>query len=99
MSIHRRDAFDGEAAEQLLRGAATARNADGLRARLAAATTSPFPGEFAGEHEAVAAFRAGAQLTAVAPAGRSSMIRPVLAKLLTLKAAAVLALAGGGVAL
>jgi len=88
-------------AEQLLRGASAggldAR--DPLLRRLAAATAPPFPDEFVGEREALAGFRAAHLDPSLRPR-RPSMIKTTLAKLLTVKAVAVLAgLSVGGVAL
>jgi hypothetical protein len=101
MSKNRRR-IDRDTAEQLLRGA-SAGGLDGndpLLGRLAAAAAPPFPYEFAGEREALAGFRVAAHLDPSLRPRRPSMIKTALAKLLTLKAAAVLAgVSAGGVAL
>lgn len=101
MSSGRRTRLDRKTAEQILRGDPAAWRAAGpLIGPLAAATAAAYSGELAGESAAVAAFRTAAQLGPVTSSGRRSMIKIALAKLLTLKVAAVLAAtAAGGVAL
>jgi len=85
------------AAEQLLDGATEAGPAP-LAAMLAAAAAPAHPGELAGRRATAEAYRA--HLAAVALPGRRSMLKTALAKALTVKAAAIAAVAvGGGVAL
>ncbi len=91
-----------DTAEQLLSGAPVGRRggADPFAERLSELAVPAFPGELAGEGAAVAAFQAAAHLDPVTRPRRSSMLKSTLAKILTLKAAAVLAVtAAGGVAL
>lgn len=104
MSIHRPRRIDPrrmdrETAEQLLRGDLRALHEVGsLAAPLRSARAAAFPDELVGEQMALAAFRA-AQLKPVPQPGRLSMLKIALAKVLTAKAAAVLAgLSVGGVA-
>jgi len=103
MNTHGRRPLDPEAAEHLLSGhPAARRDSRRLAERLSAASAVAFPGELAGEHAAVAAFLAAADVDLAPQPGRRSMIKSVLvAKLLTLKAAAiaVAAVSAGGVAL
>jgi hypothetical protein len=69
-----------------------------LAARLAAATTVGLPSELTGEFAATAAFRSGSDVAYIPR--RASMIKTALAKVLTVKAVAILAaLSAGGVAL
>ncbi len=95
--------MDAETAEQLLRGHPTARrDSPGLAERLAAVSVGAFPGELAGEHAAVAAFLAApGAYPAPQPRSKFMIKSAVIAKLLTLKAAAVAvaAVSAGGVAL
>lgn len=85
------------ATERLLDGAAQAGPAS-LAALLAAASAPAHPGELAGRRTAVEAF--GARHALAPQPGRRSMLKTALAKMLTVKAAAVAAVAvGGGVAL
>ena len=105
MSTHRTGHIDRDTAERMLRGARVARRAGGpasgdpLTDLLALAAAPARRHELAGEQAALAAFRAARLVPAVRPR-RPSMIKTTLAKLLTLKAAAVLAAtAAGGVAL
>src|SRR5215211_5664524 len=99
MSTHRPRHIDRETAEQLLRGDPGALHEVGpLAAPLQAAQAAAFPDELVGEQMALAAFRA-AQLIPVPQPRRPSMLKIALAKVLTAKAAAVLAgLSLGGVA-
>ncbi len=101
MSTHRPRRPDRDTAERLLRGAPHGRRGgqDPLAELLAAAAAPARADELRGEQAIMAAFRA-AHLRP-APQQRSRpMIKTALAKLLTLKAAAVLAAtAAGGVAL
>jgi hypothetical protein len=103
MNAHGRRPLDPDAAEQLLSGHPVARRGSRrLAERLSAASAVAFPGELAGEHAAVAAFLAAADVDLAPQPGRPSMIKSaVVAKLLTLKAAAiaVAAVSAGGVAL
>jgi hypothetical protein len=88
-------------AEHLLRRDRVERLRDGdpLLERLRTAAAPAFADEFVGEREAVAAFRLTAHEPEPLPR-RRSMIKTALTKVLTLKAAAVLAAASaGGVAL
>jgi hypothetical protein len=103
MSKRRRGPFDRDTAEQLLGGLPTSRPAggsDALADLLAAAAAPARNHELAREHEARGAFRA-ARLSPVTQPRRRPMIRTSLARVLTLKIAAVAAaaLAAGGVAL
>ncbi|HET8659908.1 MAG TPA: hypothetical protein VFM55_13025 [Micromonosporaceae bacterium] len=101
MSTHRprHRHIDRETAEQLLHGDPGALHEVGpLAAPLAAARAAASPDELVGEQMALAAFRA-AQLVPVPLPRRSSMLKIAMAKVLTAKAAAVLAgLSLGGVA-
>jgi len=103
MNAHERRPLTAETAEQMLAGRpVTARHAQRLANRLAMASTAAFPGELAGEDAAAAAFRAAVSADLAPQSGRRSMSKTaVLAKLLTLKAAAiaVAAVSAGGVAL
>ena len=103
MNAHGRRPLDAETAEQLLSGRPAAqRESRRLAERLSAASAAGFPGELAGEHAAVSAFRTAADVDLSPQPGRRSMIKSALvAKLLTLKAAAVAvaAVSAGGVAL
>jgi hypothetical protein len=100
MSDHRPRRIDRDTAERLLDGIPAAFDVAGpLAAPLAAATAPAHPDELAGERAALVAFRA-AQLDPVPRPRRLSMLKITLAKLLTVKAAAVMAAAGlGGIAL
>lgn len=100
MSTHRPRRIDRETAERLLRGDPEVLHEVGpIAARLGAARAAAFPDELIGERAALAAFRA-AQLKPVPQPGRPSMLKTALAKLLTVKAAAVVSgLSLGGVAL
>jgi len=101
MSDHRPRQIDRDTAEHLLAGAVVGRHAgvDPLGDLLAAAASPPRGGEYPGEQAVMAAFRA-ADLGATPEPRRASMIRTLVSKVLTLKAAALLAgLAGGGIAL
>jgi hypothetical protein len=90
-------------AERLLGGhPVTVRHAQRLAQRLAAAAAPGFPGELAGEDTATTAFRAAVGTNPALLPGRRTMTKSaVVAKLLTLKAAAVAvaAVSAGGVAL
>lgn len=99
MSTHRRRRLDRGTAEELLRGrpAGPLAGGEALAGLLAAAAGPARDSELAGEEQAVTAFRVAAHHIPATQPRRSSMI----SKLLTLKLAlaAVLATAGGGVAL
>jgi hypothetical protein len=98
MSTHRRH-LDRRATEQMLNGVPVA-GGNPLNDLLVAAAAPARDGELAGEHAAVTAFRAARLETALQPR-RPSMLKTLLAKLLTAKiaaAAAALAVAAGGVA-
>jgi hypothetical protein len=98
MSTRRRN-LDRHAAEQMLNGVPVA-GGDPLTDLLAATAAPARDGELAGEHAAVAAFRAARLDTALQPR-RPSMLTTLLAKLLAAKitaAAVVLAVAAGGIA-
>jgi hypothetical protein len=98
--IHDPQLFDDELAEHVRRAAGSERAARRLSDRLAWTTIPPQANELRGEHRAVAAFRAAVALTPDVQARRPSMIKATVAKLLTLKAAAILTAASiGGVAL
>ena len=103
MNAHEPRPLSAETAERLLDGHPVAtRHAQRLAHRLAAASTAGFPGELAGEDAATAAFRAAVGTDPAPSTGRRSMTKSaVVAKLLTLKAAAVAlaAVSAGGVAL
>jgi hypothetical protein len=103
MNAHGHRPLDPKAAELLLSGhPESQRISRPLAERLAAASAAAFPGELAGEHAALAAFRAAADVDLAPQPGRRSMIKTALvAKLLTVKAAAVAiaAVSAGGVAL
>ncbi|MEU5266598.1 hypothetical protein [Amycolatopsis sp. NPDC021455] len=99
MSKHPGRRIDRHTAEQLLSGVPVDAP-DALTGLLAAAAAPPRDGELAGEHAAMSAFLEAAQ-HAHAPRPRSpSMIKTMLAKLLTAKVAAAAAavFAVGGVA-
>ncbi len=100
MSIHRPRRIDRDTAEALLRGVPAARRRGGpLGEHLAAAAAPADPHELAGRPVALAAFQA-ACLQPATRQRRTSMMKTWLAKLLTVKAAALLAVtAAGGVAL
>jgi len=100
MTSHPTGRIDRNTAEALLRGVPGARDAAGrLGAQLAAAASAAQPHELAGLPAALEAFRAVGRQPAIEPR-RGSMIKAFLAKLLTIKAAAILACgAAGGVAL
>jgi hypothetical protein len=95
--------LSAETAELLLDGhPVAARHAQRLAQRLAAASAPGFPGELAGEVAATNAFRAAVGTNPALSPGRRTMTKSaVVAKLLTLKAAAVAvaAVSAGGVAL
>lgn len=96
-----RERIDRITAEQLVSGARVGwyLGADPLTEVLAAAASPARPGELAGEEAAVMAFRA-AHLGLTPESRRRSMWKSALAKVATVKAAAVLiAVAGGGAAL
>ncbi|MGH3760763.1 hypothetical protein [Actinophytocola sp.] len=102
MSSNRARHIDRHAAEQLLAGRPVAGHATRpLAAALRAAAAPTHPEELAGERAMVAAFADAARLAAPVPeTGRPSMLKSALAKILTVKAAVVLAAAGtGGVVL
>jgi hypothetical protein len=101
MSIHRTRDLDRNTAEALLNGVPAARLGAGrLGEHLAAATAPGRPEELAGWPAVLAAFRA-AHPQPVADQRRKPVLKTWLTKLLTVKAAAVLAVAatGGGMAL
>ncbi|WP_051399880.1 hypothetical protein [Haloechinothrix halophila] len=103
MSTNRSRRIDRRTAEQLLGGAsASSRPADlePLGDLLDAASGPAHPGELAGEHTAMAAFRS-AQVDPVPQQRRRSMIKTALATLLTAKVAAPAAAAAavGGITL
>jgi hypothetical protein len=95
--------LSAETAELLLDGhPVAARHAQRLAQRLAAASAPGFPGELAGEAAATNAFLAAVGTNPALSPGRRTMTKSaVVAKLLTLKAAAVAvaAVSAGGVAL
>lgn len=92
-----RERIDRITAEQLVSGARVGwyLGADPLTEVLAAAAASAHPGELAGEEAAVMAFRA-AHLAPTPESRRRSMLKTALAKVATVKAAAVLIAIGGG---
>jgi hypothetical protein len=100
MSDFRTVRIDRDTAERLLNGVPAALRASGpLGEHLAAAAAPAYRYELAGRSAALAAFRA-AQLLPATEQRRPSMIKTWLAKMLTVKAAALLAVtAAGGVAL
>ncbi|QUQ65833.1 hypothetical protein [Kutzneria sp. CA-103260] len=96
---HRRRRLDRRTCEQMLGGAPVA-GGDPLTDLLAAAAAPARDGELAGEQAAVAAFRAARLGTAHQPQ-RPSMVKTLLAKLLTARiaaAVAAVAVAVGGIA-
>ena len=103
MNAHEPRPLSAETAEQLLGGhPVAAPHAQRLAQHLTAASARGFPGELAGEDAAVVAFRAAAGAGLALSPGRRSMTKSaVVAKLLTLKAAAVAvaAVSAGGIAL
>jgi hypothetical protein len=103
MNAYERRPLTAETAEQLLDGHPDAwRHARGLAERLAAASTAALPVELAGEDDAAAAYIAASAADLARLTGRKSMMNSaVVAKLLTLKTAAiaVTAVSAGGVAL
>ena len=100
MNTHDRRPFDSELAEHLRSAAGSSSTARRLAERLARTTVPALAGELHGEQRAVAAYRAAAALTPIPQVRRPSMIKTTVAKLLTLKAAAILAaVSAGGVAL
>lgn len=106
MSSYRSRRLDRSTAERLLAGdqATTDTNADTAIATLAvvlrAAAAPARPHEFAGEHTALAAYSEPADLGPVPETRRPSMLKSALAKVLTVKAAIVVAVVGAsGVAL
>jgi hypothetical protein len=103
MNAHERHRFTAEISEQLLEGHAVgAHHAPRLTDLLAMVSTAAFPGELSGEDAAVAAFREAMSGDLATQSGRGSRTKSVVvAKLLTLKAAAiaVAAVSAGGVAL
>ena len=100
MSPHRAARIDRDTAEALLAGVPEARRGTGrLGEHLAAAAAPGHPHELAGRAAALAAFRA-ARLHPTPGLRRTSVIKTAVAKLLTVKAAALLTVfAAGGVAL
>jgi hypothetical protein len=100
MSIHRTRQLDRDTAEALLSGVPAARRGAGrLGEHLAAAAAPGRPEELAGWPVVLAAFRA-AHPQPVADQRRRPVLKTWLTKLLTVKAAAALAVAAtGGVAL
>jgi len=101
MNTHRNHRIDRDLTEELLRGAPAAmRRVGPLAASLAAARAPARPDELVGEQAAVAAFDGAARLDPVLQPRRTSMLKIALAKLLSAKAAAVVAATGAsGVAL
>jgi hypothetical protein len=91
--------IDRDTAERLLDGRPAAGSSGPLAARLRAARAPALPDELVGERAALLAFQA-AQLHPIPRQRRLSMLKTTIAKLLTAKAAAVVAAAGaGGIAL
>lgn len=100
MSPHRADWIDRDTAEALLTGVPAARRGAGrVGEHLASAAAPGHPHELAGRSAALAAFRA-AHLYPAPEQRRTSVMKTLVAKLLTIKAAALLSVvAGGGIAL
>jgi hypothetical protein len=100
MNTHRSGQLDRATADGLLRGdLAVRRRAGRLGEHLAAAAAPAHPSELAGLPAALAAFQAAGRSPAI-DRRRTSVIKTWLTKLLTVKAAALLAVtAAGGVAL
>lgn len=94
MSSYRSGQMNRRAAEQLLDGGPASGATRPLAAALRAAAVPAHPEELSGEQAAVAAFRDAAQLDPVPSPRRPSMLKSALAKILTVKAAVVLAAAG-----
>jgi hypothetical protein len=96
MSSNRSPRIRRRAAEQLLDGApATAEAARPLAALLHAAAAPAHPEELSGERAALAAFEGAAQLDSAPSPRRANVLKSTLAKILTVKAAVVLAAAAG----
>ncbi len=91
MSNHRTRRVDRRGAERLLAGEPAA---GPLAALLRAAAAPAHPEELSGERAAMAAFEDVARLDPVPEPRRPSMLKSALAKILTVKAAALLAAAG-----
>jgi hypothetical protein len=100
MSTHRLSRISRDTAERILRRDLDAlRQAGPLAGPLAAASTAAHRDDLVGEPAVMAAFEA-AQLAPVPQSGRRSMLKATMAKVLTVKVAAILAgLSVGGVAL
>ncbi|MPZ80901.1 MAG: hypothetical protein GEV28_11090 [Actinophytocola sp.] len=94
MSSYRSRGVDRHAAERLLAGEPAAVDAARpLAAVLRVAAAPAYPEELTGERAALTAFRDAAQLDHVPEPRRPSMIKSTLAKILTVKVAAILAAA------
>ena len=94
MSSHRAPDIDRRAAEHLLAGRPAGHATRPLAAALRAAAAPAHPDELSGERAAMAAF-AAAHLDPVPEPRRPSMLKSTLAKILTVKAAVILAAAAG----
>lgn len=96
MSSNRTQRVRRHDAEQMLDGGpATAEATRPLAALLHAATAPAHPEELAGERAALAAFEDAAQLDPVPSPRRDNVLKSTLAKVLTVKAAIILAAAAG----
>ncbi|HEY7596081.1 MAG TPA: hypothetical protein VH969_23260 [Actinophytocola sp.] len=95
MSSHRSPRIRRDAAEQLLDGGPATTEADRPLATVLHVAAAPaHPAELSGERAALAAFEA-AQLTPAPSPRRQNVLKSTLAKILTVKAAVVLAAAAG----
>lgn len=96
MSSHRSPRIRRRAAEQMLNGASATTDATrSLAALLHAAAAPGHPEELSGERAAVAAFEDAAQLAPAPSPRRANVLKSTLAKILTVKAAVILAAAAG----
>ena len=94
MSSHRAPDIDRRAAEHLLAGRPAGHATRPLAAALRAAAAPAHPEELSGERAAMTAF-AAAHLDPVPEPRRPSVLKSTLAKILTVKAAVILAAAAG----
>jgi len=96
MSNHRSPRAGRRTVEQLLDGAPAPTDATRpLAAVLQAAAAPAHPAELSGEQAALAAFEAAAQLDPVPSPRRQNVLKSTLAKILTVKAAVIMAAAAG----
>jgi|tagenome__1003787_1003787.scaffolds.fasta_scaffold20966226_3 hypothetical protein len=96
MSSHRSPRMSRRTVERMLDGAPAPSDAPPpLAALLHAATAPAHPAELAGERAALTAFEAAAQLDPVPSPRRQNVLKSTLAKILTVKAAIILAATAG----